>query len=374
MKSSRLLCIVVLNTIGVVDLGSARAQPVVVPQNENIPSQIRFLAAGILDARGKFKSDQATIEYHEVLPSQWLYPKKPVGGEGKENPAANRVTNRVAQWRIKDSNLAVFIKSDPNDVGGVLNYKRFVSDGRQIRQLFAYDDSKTKPGGGPYYFGGVGAAEEGFRHGLLRTEENYDPRAYAFYTYPGGKPLDEAILTNNPPAVFGGETTIEGSKCMRVDLPGGAFTYSFWVDIEHGFIIRRREEHIKLAEKTILKRIVRTPQIIESKGKWLPAIVEQKNYFTAYPVTEPPGLPDDAQVPYILRRVTISNFKAECDSVPEAFILDWPLGTNLTDTLYQKQYVITATGGDKAKKNAPSGANKKEVTPQKSLNAPEPEK
>lgn len=123
--------------------------------------------------------------------------------------------------------------------------------------------------------------------------------------------------------------------------------------------------------KLALMRIVRVKKIVEDKEIWLPEFIEKKTYFKTYPMNESIGLPDDEKVPFALAQITISNFKAECDSVPEAFILDWPHATNVYDSILQKRYVVTVDFGDEPKRLAPPEVKENVTTPTPAPAAPE---
>jgi hypothetical protein len=207
----------------------------------------------------------------------------------------------------------------------------------------------------------------GIRDGFWADYPEYDPRYYAHYL--SMTPLDEKFNNKSLTPKYLGEDKIDGSRCMKVEIKTDAKGRAiYWIDVEHSFVVRRRQDFIRMAEHTLLDFQVDVPKLQESNGIWMPASIVQ-HHFTIGKLANPqdvqkakPAQPADNPLgkeyvmagdymvwPTRVVNVTISEFKASCDIPAEKFMFEWPVGTNITDAIRQMSLFATAVTKDELK-------------------------
>lgn len=303
-----------------------------------VPANVRFVAAGIANAREQIRCVRAAVVYHESNPQEWLEAMRSAAKDkGVEMPGLAVERRLTAQWYHQNSRFAMLIQPGSEDAD-TWRYQHLVVGDEHERYVQKLDDKKGSKGG-VYYLGSVSPLGTSLKNGRWEAWSFMDPRSYAYFY--GKWPLDKLLLENNPPPVFKGEATVEGSRCMKIELSRSKDSRQiFWFDAEHGFLLRRMETYHQMNDKMILDEEMRVPEVVESNGVWLPATVEIKNFVSLRGDSEKAqGVPK----PFIFtRRVTVSDFQADCALPPEVFTLSWPLGTNITDTISQKRLVVVA--------------------------------
>ncbi len=154
---------------------------------------------------------------------------------------------------------------------------------------------------------------------------------------------------------------------MKVEISDKILRTIYWIDTEHGFIVRRLEDYLQIAGKQVLSRELQVPRLQESNGIWMPALVESKSYWRLPKIKRkqsdkplpPSGVsPDRVEVsedyvtlPPRITRVTISDFKADCELPPGVFDLEWPIGTQVQDNINQKNFVVEPDDSQKKEQN-----------------------
>ena len=307
---------------------------------DTIDPQVRFVVSGIEDSRQKIKCEQGKVVYQQLIPKE-VIPTLFANLETKEGGTSLDVSKDVKRiqsgwWALKDANLSMFVKVDRSDPGEVLKSQRLISDEKSAKILDEYED-RSRPNRGLYYVGTIASTQEVLPNGLWSMWEKLDPRFYAYSYF--GSSLEKLLLKSEPPAVSLGEETVFGSPCIKVSLSRGLNTRDvFWFDTEHGFIIRRWESQLVLkGGRSFVTAEFQTSQLTESNGVWLPSDVQTKLYtpaqldasgnFKGRPITE---------------QFTLSDWKSDCDISPQLFRDDWPLGTDLRDTINSLEGVVLA--------------------------------
>lgn len=130
----------------------------------------------------------------------------------------------------------------------------------------------------------------------------------------------------------------------------------FWIDVQHGYVLRRAETYMRMGGKLVLLSETTVPLLSVSKGIWLPAVSEEK---LAVPleITKRSNPQKSVQklggyrvegeilfLPAVVKRATITNFAANCNIPPEVFSVSWPLHTAIQDLLTNKRFTIMAVG------------------------------
>jgi hypothetical protein len=211
----------------------------------------------------------------------------------------------------------------------------------------------------PPYQGVIQRPEDALQHGFWAPGSDADPRSYSFLVDAGSEPLTDMLLKSQPPVVYEGKKQVHGVECMVVQKTvQGSSKESYLFDAAHGFLVRRRELSTWLGGKWVLVAETDVPRVIESGGVWLPESIESKDRLSSMlpdggsAAGHPAGSPAPGGVEKgsgmvgpmetaIL--VTISDFRANCDLPPEAFVLDWPLGTVVSDNIHHKRFIVTTT-------------------------------
>lgn len=329
-----------------------------------VAPEVRFVAAGIANARQQLHCGQVTVTRTRVESKEIAAFMRLLTGEATETKVdVNQETRETAQWRWQESKLSLLVNFDRFNPREIRRSERIVSDGRVATILTEYENPAHLEHG-IYHRGTIAPAETVLKDGIYLFHAEFDPRFEAYYDHyniAGQKPLDELFLQSKPPAVFKGEETLEGSRCMKIEImnfglgaPQGAPTH-YWIDIEHGFLLRRQEEQSVVGQKLGQKALnweVRVPRLIENNGVWLPAEVERKRTFNfdadKLRANEKRRIPLEsykfegriAFFPPNVERITFSEFKADCDLPPDAFILKWPVGTSVQDKFTQKTFKV----------------------------------
>lgn len=328
----------------------AQKQPAPLTQSQ-ISAEVRFVAAGIMDGRDQIKCGQAVVTHYQKTPKEFFDYLRLHSStkEAARLPIGDEEKTQTAWWYYQNSKLSMFVEEDRTSPQEILLYQRIVTDAKNARILQAYKNPARKQRG-VYYVGAIIPVETAIQNGLRQNSEFLDPRFYAYY-YTLERSLDQLFLDKSVSPSYKGEEVIEGSRCMKVEVWLSEDEQSiFWIDVEHGFLARREAEYVRVENKMQLSREVRVPSIVESNGVWLPAIVERKDFLLSL---QGRGRDKGAITPpTILKRVTISDFKTHCEIPPMAFILDWPLGTNVSDGLNNSRFLVDSDDGKKEEKSA----------------------
>lgn len=309
-----------------------------------VPPEIRFVAAGIENARQQLQCGQSAVTVYQFTPKEYFKTRQPLGGQPSHQ---DREETTKSWWNYQAPKMSLSTRIDPAS-SDIMRYQRLVIDVAGDKSLQGYDDSAKNSRGGTYYMGSIMPHGQILKNGLAQEYEMNDPRYYAYYY--GNLPLDKLFLKKTgipmfdgmPSPVYKGEASVEGSRCMMVEVrPSKDIRWIYWIDVEHGFLVRRQESYRQRGDRELMYMEVRVPRLVESNGSYLPALVEKKQFFV-----NAKGQNDNAVVNNrpLLTRVSISDFKADCNISPEVFLMKWPVGTNITDVINQQKLVVIAVG------------------------------
>ena len=325
-------------------------------EKAQISSQIAFVAAGMEDARKKIKSSSAVIKYDQFTPKEFfalenkqILPLTNVEPEEKKD----QVITINANWYIQGPKLSM--RMEPHDADeDIPFYRRIVANQKQVRSLsspYANDLGQVpiNPSGIIY------TPEEMVTNGIIRDLMYLDPRYYAYYR--NLTPLDELILDEKWKPTFEGETNLYESRCMKVSLKFDALRqFSFWIDVEHDFLIRRVEISHQEAGRKKLDSEQNVPLLTADNGVWFPSLVETKEYYANEANSAQPKTPgNNVELKPIVKRFAVSDFKANRPIDSTVFSLDWPVGTLVDNHFSRQQYTITTTQPAKSKPSPPPG-------------------
>lgn len=366
---SAVCTLIILLGIGGTDINTLRAQNNTDGKSADIAPELRFLVAGISDARAKLRCAQAHISYNEVTSKEFAQLLADAEASNEETPGdtdtnmvgKDQETNVAAWWYIKDEQLSMFVKPDSPRV----NYEQIVANSTTAKIVTEFRESdklqasqSVKASAGVYHFGSIVRNEVVLKNQLWRQWNSLDPRFYAFQL--GSLPLDERILKSNPPAIYRGEETVDGSRCMKVQVhPFNGISKVYYVDVDHGFIIRRLEDYQDINGKSVLVGELTTSQIVGEAGIWLPTFIESKAYSPLLITKEtqtaevkkalslaPDGVKiEDGMITFPAQayQVKISDLKINCNIDPRAFILNWPIGTQVQDQVSDEKYSVESS-------------------------------
>ena len=314
----------------------------VVPPNVDagaVPPQVRFLAAGIADARAKFRCGQAIVTYYSISYKEWFLALQaanhvPPGVLGKDT---DDVEIRTCYWHCRVPALATDI-IDAGPTGAVLSRKQLVTSGDSVRRLTTQHYPGTKQP--PTLQGVVLTQDTGLQNGLQKDDPLMDPRSYAFFL--GARPLDQLLLDKREHASFQGEETLDASRCMKIQTTHGLETRTvYWIDVQHGFVVRRIERYSRVNGEDVLRMRQEALRLSESGGVWLPTAIESRLFLPKKLLPQYRDIPDWT-TPFtgVCSLVTISRFSTELEpGLSSAFSLPWPRGTMVQDTVTGKNYV-----------------------------------
>lgn len=227
-----------------------------------------------------------------------------------------------------------------------------------------------------YHTASISHPEEVLKNGIWQPFMELDPRFWVYYQ--GNlTPLDQLLLEHNPAPIFRGEEMLEGSRCMKFELQiEPQYQDVSWFDVEHGYMARQRNLYGHTATgQSFLAYQIKVPKIAESNGIWFPTLVEVTANLLAPATMKSDRIRTENGLrfmPPIVKRVVISDFNAgeSYQLPPDAFNLNWPIGTEVTDQFHNKVYHVRAVNDDERGQQTPQTPNTaKEQQPKVPANA-----
>jgi hypothetical protein len=312
-------------------------------------AEIRFIAAGIENARSVVRCARANVSRYQLTPVEIfddLRSSDP-SSQGMNLPTATEEKVTTARWYFQRPRWLLTVETDAKDPS-ILRSQTLAVNGSQASILQEYDESgnhpkKAKSDDTRYAMGAIVPAQDTVKDGIGQAGFEYlDPRAYAYFLFPGGRTLEQVLLKSDPAAVIRGEEIIGNSRCTKIEVWLTRNRQGFlWIDVDHGFLLRRIEENIRRGDKMLLSRHVEVPQIVSSNDIWFPALVEERRLFYLQHVLNPQ---QELRPVVILNRITITGFKTDCDLPGDELSIRWPVGTRIQDTINQRQLIVAAVG------------------------------
>lgn len=307
-----------------------------------IEAEIRFLASGISNAREQLKCGQGDVAFYQYTPKEFfdLYPPRNVDIVEAIDYKKDQELNEKGIWHFQKPNLFLEVQSQSENPD--LPGKHLLSTNVTEAKLY-FEEIGKRPNTQVHYIssrnGQIRPPESVLFEGIWELYSYLDPRSYISYMgYPRLLSLDRVLLEQKAPIFYEGEELYDGSRCMKVGIQSEPLIrQTFWFDIEHSFLLRRNEVNVTENGKSKLVNEWQMPQIVESNGVWLPALVEAKTYLYG---TE--KITADGKPKFTIRRFTMSNFKATCDIPAEDLTFNWPLGMSIDDDLHQRELVSVA--------------------------------
>lgn len=320
------------------------------PEEEKaIPPEVRFLAAGIKHGREQITGAQAEVTYYQYTPKAVFDflgsdPEAP-----KDLPQEDTEQTETARWYYQEPYLSVMIETPVTlreNPRILLRHTRLVANEKQARVLYEYAELQSERGEWHvYHSGSVVPTESVLSDGIWQDKAHLDPRYHAYYW--GEKPLDQVFLENHP--ALEGEEVIEGSRCLKVAVGlSKDWQYFFWVDVDHNFLMRRGESYRSIGGKLVLAEETQVSHLLESNGVWLPGVIERKVHLWGQKVEASGIKGDPALIGTSVFRTTVSDFTAGTKVPPEVFVLEWPLGTQVSDRITHRDFVVVRVHPDKA--------------------------
>lgn len=335
-------------------------------------AQVRFVVAGVQAARVQFPRVQATLKYQLATPKLYYERQKQIAlnphfalSPGQKKQVLKMQTNdrevtSLSTFSYEAPNVAIEHRADPK-VAAILRFDRVVVKGNLAYALEQYDkqegqSNKPNDESGYYSFGYIRPSTEIMKDGLIDNSQLSDPRYYCYYDRLGNEPIDQRLLRPDFKAVYRGEEVMNGSRCMKVEvsfLQDAKILY--WIDVEHNFLLRRREERTYDGEDLLRDETI-VPEVQESNGVWLPKTIEIREFLD--PVKAKVGQsPEVDPSKVVLTRVTISDFKANTDIPTSTFVMKWPKGTNVRNQITQTGFVADGEQTNKGDQLQPTNTD-----------------
>jgi hypothetical protein len=306
---------------------------------QSIPDEVRFVAAGIQNARMQLHCASAMITSTTQRVkrfSQIMTSGIPVSDLSMGNSDV-----KTSEWHYQKPNLDITVTPEPGKMGD-LRQSRLVmknGEGTILMKYVPEGNNKTKP----FNIARIISKEDIISNGLWAEHASLDPRSYAYQ--PFGEPLDEVFLKNNNHTTYKGEITFDGSQCMLIEShPTKNMSTLYCIDVQHGFLLRYGQVYITIKDYRFLEMDVQIPHLIGSQGTWLPALIEST---FSLPKKSLPGNQDitdpNIAVTMSKTRIVISNFKADCDFPTGTFDMKFPKGTSVINQITGKTYKTPLT-------------------------------
>lgn len=329
----------------------------------SVAREVRFAAVGMENSREQLRCFRAIVTAYSKTPKQYFDSQRSLAlRDGshltpderaqilKQLPTSDQETTLSSHFYYKNSSLFIRTQTDPK-IAVALRSQSIVIDANRSFALQEYDEKKgqsPQPNDriGLYSFGFITPRRDVLKDDIAQGFELSDPRSFAYFDYPGGEPLNQRLTRVDFKPTYLGEEKVENSRCMKIEV---SFDQSakilYWIDIEHSFILRRREERIYVGKELLLTDEMIVPSVQESNGFWLPTVVETRNFLT--PIKSTPGQsPQVDPSGFVFTRTTISEFKADCDIPADTFVMKWPKGTNVRNQITQTGFVAGADDVD----------------------------
>jgi len=315
------------------------------PANGGIPPAVRFVAAGIADARSKLRCARATVQHVQTTSkavrdilrsvSQTFRLVGPIDSDD--------VQERRATWFLRGGELSMAVVPEQEaSPGSGLRSVRIVADEDRAQVLYEYAGSQARR------LGNVLAREELMPKGLWSEYEMLDPRYYAYCR--GARPLDEALLDPALSASYEGDEVVDGSQCMKVALrlgEGKSRKEEYWIDTDHGYIVRRYRKLLPFHGQSYVQCESSASKLVESKGVWLPGLFEETSFLHKTLLPEYKGTDPTAMFVAGTKRAIVTEFQVDCEFPPGIFEMQWPPGTRVHD---QVEGTTVVVGKDAAEK------------------------
>lgn len=332
-----------------------------------VAPEIRVMAAGIEHNRSKFVRGQAFVNWQRKTPKEFFDFLRSSKEAPPDLPVSDEEMSETGRWYFYEGNLSVWrqpgtasggsngdrVQERNADVPSVLQDERLVANRDEARLLQQYraEARDRDAADRKYHIGVVAPSGVVVRNGIWEDHEDLDPRYYAYYY--GGQPLDQQLLGGRNPVSFAGESLIDGSQCMKAEMrPTADSRWVFFVDRQHGYIMRRFEGYRRVKGRFLLTREVQLSNLVESGGLWVPGLVDVQDVVVLQARSGASGGPavvgrikienGVAVLPAITKRVTITHFSAGVPVPPEVFILEWPVGTAVQDQINRREFRVQA--------------------------------
>ena len=308
--------------------------------SENLSSEVRYIAAGINNARHQVECGQLSANYYQFTPKESMVKFDSQGKisavEGAvDKERIDKISLEYDKTRLHTKILYQGYNSSPSRVENLVVQQgkaQFFSEYKYIGQNRA-DSVRI------FREGVIALSDDILEDGFWRNHQYWDPRAYVYAV--GTMPLDKFFLNSVPAVTFAGTDTWRGSRCMKLKRNTGEDSYLvYWIDVEHSFLLRRIESYLREGNENLLGGEMQVPRLIESNSTWFPAEIEVKTYWNVTGVVPDKGN-GSARRP-IIRRLTVENLQTKCDFPIGTFDFDWPLNTLISDEIQQKTFFVVA--------------------------------
>jgi hypothetical protein len=321
-------------SLGIAILFAAFLQSQVAAQKAQVSNEVRFVAAGIEDARHHLQCAHVKVERYQLIPKEalmYIYSRPNAPKISASILTKDDEQRQVAWWNLRTPDISITVEPDQTDSQQILRYERLNVNKNIARLLQAYqrlDKDKSNERGQYYYEGFIRNPSTIIKNDLWHAYEYLDPRFYAYSAV--GIPLEQLFLNGATPAIFKGEEKLYNSRCMKIEVIRNPNYYEiYWIDIEHSFIVRRVENYSRVDDKSMLIGETRIPNLIGKNNQWLPGTVERKDFVSGPKI-------------FNFQRIIFSEFNNDCQFSPETFDFSWPLGTNVTDEINIKDLVVAS--------------------------------
>jgi len=310
--------------------------------------QIKMAVAGMKNAVANVKYMRARVIYTNHLPTQFTDLMDAIQKDNPKMPQGKTANSYIARnnilWQIAGADVYLrtqrYVVGDANSTTMITWEKN-----NTIYQLTSQWEQRTEEDKKRiYYDGWIGqVAKTKIRGNLFYSDLKETPLMLAF-----NNALADSFLQKKNNATFKGYNNIDGNKCMKIEThPAKDALYTWWIDVNHGFLIYRSEQITKFDDITS-KAVSQASHLVKYGKTWLPQKIETKIDVNdevkllreKNPTVLPPSLKDaSAVVPPLVQEYTIQDVSIGDKKIPPVI---WPLGTSLSFNDPNNAFTITA--------------------------------
>ena len=310
---------------------------------------IRFISAGLKNASEKLTCMQLKLTY-KFEPTKFSDTLENAAKAKDPSAPSQKISKMQVLWAMNSSNLyekkETFHDTDketPSNtktlwvVGGVA----YILSTDRIENNSTNLDRQINNGTITYSSSVLTEA------GLWKTNIELDPRFLLFGMY--SPSLADNLLQVSSNSVFMGYETIGENKCAKVETHSSENSKDiYWIDINHGFVIIKRESFLKIAGRMVLYGVIQADNLTHYDTIWLPSSIHVKIYqpeATGDTVDKKDKSPVSKKPDGVIKPPTFEHTYIIKNVIPgcQAILpITWPLGTVVSDDRTMESLTVVA--------------------------------
>lgn len=240
-------------------------------------------------------------------------------------------------------------QADKGDSVWMMLRHRLVRNNGQISTIHLYRKRK-RISGSKYteqsaWSGNINLDPKIMNNGYWNEEYMVDPRYFMYFV--DDKPLDELLTDRANSARIAGNEFVNSANCTHIIMSKsvyagkkrGALRTDCWVDIKHGFIIRKARMLVNWFTGAKSELFMQSDEIglVRLGSAWFPQIFTQNTYPNSESVM-------GSKPNVITQHVRFTAIPSNYDIVKSPFAIKWPGGAYVYDIPGNKRYIISKKG------------------------------